>query len=137
MAKKPRTYQVSIVGESFYRSAIKETDEGDYVDLVKETGNPHAKNDIALRVDNTFGDTIGYIPEDNWLYQALIVENKNALARVSFKDGRPAGIRLEVQLESEGNLPSVEYEQKLPQPTGCLIILAVGLLTSQIASTLI
>lgn len=123
MAKgtKSKTYGVSIVGEASYQPAVRATDEGDYVDLVIETGNPHSQSGTALRVDNMDGDTIGYVPEDNWLYRAVVTERKGGLARVDFKGGKPLGIRLEVQLGDEP-IPTAPYGERLPQPAskGCL-----------------
>jgi hypothetical protein len=128
MAKQPtapRTYETSIVGESHYRDAVKATDVGDYVDLVIERDNPHAEEGIALRVDNMDGETVGYIPTDSWLYRAVVIEGKGCLAKVEFKGGRPAGLRLKVQLGGEP-CPSVQYGERLPQTSpsgGCLGLL--------------
>ena len=133
MAKRPakaKTYEVSIVGESHYRDAVRATDVGDYVDLVIENGNPHAEVHIALRVDNMDGDTVGYIPEDSWLYRAIITEQKGCLAKVVFKDGRPAGLRLQVQLGGEP-CPTVNYQERLVPAsanTGCFAILFAGMI---------
>lgn len=104
MAKRsetPKTYEASIVGESHYREAVKATAVGDYVDLVIEAGNPHAEGGTALRVDNMDGDTVGYIASDSWLYRAIIEEGQGCLAQVEFKGGKPAGLRLKVQLGHE------------------------------------
>lgn len=133
MAKQlaaPKTYETSIVGESHYREAVKATDVGDYVDLVIETDNPHAKEGTALRVDNMDGDTVGYIPTDSWLYRAIVIEGKGCLAKVEFKGGRPAGLRLKVQLGGDA-CPSVQYDERLPQskpPAGCFGALVATIL---------
>lgn len=109
------------MGESHYRDAVKATDVGDYVDLVIERNNSHAEKGTALRVDNMDGDTVGYIPTDSWLYRAIVVEGKGCLAKVEFKGGRPAGLRLKVQLGGD-RCPSVQFGERLPQskpPAGC------------------
>lgn len=144
MAKRPappKTYETSIVGESHYQDAVKATDVGDYVDLVIERENPHAEKGTALRVDNMDGDTVGYIPSDSWLYRAIVIEGKGCLAKVEFKDGRPAGLRLKVQLGGEP-CPSVQYGERLPRSspaTGCLGVLFATVLvpTAWIAGQLI
>ncbi|WP_145916853.1 hypothetical protein [Erythrobacter sp. QSSC1-22B] len=128
MAKRPtepKTYETSIVGESHYRDAVKATKVGDYVDLVIEQGNPHADEGIALRVDNMDGDTVGYILSDSWLFRAIVKEGKGCLAKVEFKGGRPAGLRLRVQLGGE-KPPTVQYGDRLTpsKPSGgCLGVL--------------
>lgn len=128
MAKQPstpKTYETSIVGESHYRDAVKATDVGDYVDLVIERDSPHAEEGTALRVDNMDGDTVGYIATDSWLYRAIVIEGKGCLAKVEFKGGRPAGLRLKVQLGGEP-CPAVQYGERLPRSSpqaGCLGLL--------------
>lgn len=130
----PKTYETSIVGESHYRDAVKATDVGDYVDLIIERNNPHTEEGTALRVDNMDGDTVGYIATDSWLYRAIVIEGKGCLAKVEFKGGRPAGLRLKVQLGDEA-CPSVEYGQRLPQSkasSGCVGVLVATVLVPTI-----
>jgi hypothetical protein len=124
-----RAFPVPIVGESHYRTAVKATKVGDYVDLILEEGNPHAAGGKALRVDNMDGDTIGYIAEDNWAYRAIVSEEQGALARVLSKHGgrgAPTGIVLEVQLGPE-EVPRVPYGRSPPRQatSGCLLIFAL------------
>lgn len=137
----PKTYETSIVGESHYRDAVKATDVGDYVDLVIERDNPHAEEATALRIDNMDGDTVGYIPTDSWLYRAIVIEGKGCLAKVEFKGGRPAGLRLKIRLGGEP-CPAVQYGERLPRskPTaGCLgsIIALLFIPTAWIGGTYI
>lgn len=120
-----KTYPVGIVGEGAYQPAVKATNVGDYVDLVIEQDNPHSQKGIALRVDNMDGDTIGYLPEDHWLYRAIVKEGKGCLARVKSKSGKPVGIVLEARLGNE-EVPTLKYGEKLPQSSkgGCMGVLA-------------
>jgi len=51
-----------IVGVSFYREAVAQLHEGDSLTLVCEEGNPH--DPFAIRVCNSAGATVGYVPSD-------------------------------------------------------------------------
>lgn len=116
-----KSYHTAIVGESKFQPAVRRTTVGDYVDVVVEEGNPHAGDATALRVDNSDGDTIGYIAEDHWLRRAILDEGKGVLAKVDSKAGRPIGIVLLVQF-ADTPCPRVAYGERLSAPvnSGCL-----------------
>ena len=124
-----KSYHTAIVGESKFQPAVRRTTVGDYVDIVIEEGNPHAGDEIALRVDNSDGDTIGYIAEDHWLRRAILGEGKGVLAKVDSKAGRPMGIVLLVQ-SADNPCPRVAYGERLSAPAtpGCLESVGAGLL---------
>lgn len=73
-------YPVGLVGEQHYQDAVRRCAPGDEVVLLTEVGNPHDKHAIVV-VDRS-GQTLGYIPKDNWLYAAVNLERKGATARV-------------------------------------------------------
>jgi hypothetical protein len=99
---------------------------------VIEQENPYAKKGTALRVDNMGGDTIGYLPEDHWLFRAVVEEGKGCLARVKSKSGSPVGILLEARLDEDAKVVILKYGEKLPKDSkgGCMGVvafMAVGL----------
>ena len=98
-----KSYHTAIVGESKFQPAVRRTTVGDYVDIVIEEGNPHAGDEIALRVDNSDGDTIGYIAEDHWLRRAILDEGKGVLAKVDSKAGRLMGTVLRTGRRQHGS----------------------------------
>lgn len=77
---QPPGYTVPLVGEQHYQAALKSCRVGDSVDLLYEPDNPYDA-EAVVAVSRT-GDTLGYIPRDNWLHDALR-EGKGAIAKIS------------------------------------------------------
>lgn len=67
-------YDISIVGESKYQSAIRKCSEGERVGLHHEHDNPHDPH--AIMVISERGETIGYIARDSWLKRVVFEEGR-------------------------------------------------------------
>ncbi|MEM8917217.1 MAG: hypothetical protein AAGE37_00040 [Pseudomonadota bacterium] len=106
-----KSYPVGIVGESNYQRAIGQTSEGDPVTILLELDNPYSKTGKSLRVENVYGDVIGYIADDHWLKSALVHERQGCQAVVLGIEGNPIGVILEVCL-GFGEIPMIPYGQK-------------------------
>lgn len=102
-----RKYSVAVTGERNYQDTIASIGEGEAVVFYHEPDNPYDDRAIAV---SCHGDTIGYLPRDSWLTEALLDEGKGCSAHVS-RLGRGAkgltGVTLEVQL---GGTPIKERE---------------------------
>lgn len=98
VAKSGKSYPVGIVGERSYQLAIRRLREREAVTLWHEPDNPY--DDRAIAVATSGGDTIGYLPRDFWLRDALLDEGKPCTAKVLrlAKDGRTTGVVIEVTL---------------------------------------
>lgn len=98
-----RSYQLGIVGEANYQSAIRRCSPGQCVQIVHEPTNPY--DDLALAVVTEGGDTIGYVPRDCWLQDAVHDEGKGCDATIkSIQSGDTGklGVVLDVCLNSKG-----------------------------------
>lgn len=73
-------YRVGIVGESNYQPAVRRCRVGDPVSLVREHGNSH--DDQAIAVLSSAGQTIGYLGRDSWLREAILEEGKGCVASI-------------------------------------------------------
>lgn len=94
-----RTYQVSIVGESHYRAAIRRCRVGDIVGFVHEGDNAYDPRAIAVLSER--GEKIGYLERDSWLHRALIDEGKACDAIIGFMGevgGGNTGVSLDLRL---------------------------------------
>ena len=99
--RAPKTYQVSIVGESHYRAAIRRCGIGDDVTLVPEPDNPHDPRAIAVLSER--GEKIGYLPRESWLHRALLDEGKACDAIIGFMEkvgGGNIGVCLDVRMRA-------------------------------------
>ena len=96
-----KSYPVGIVGESNYQGTIRHLRVGQLVKLLHEPSNPYDSRAIAVAASN--GDTIGYIPRDFWLRDALLDEAKPCSARVLnlSKGPKATGVTIEVALAGE------------------------------------
>lgn len=130
----PRTYQVGIVGESNYQPAIRRCSPGQQVQIVREQGNPHDRQ--ALAVVTSSGATIGYIPRDHWLQRAVHDEGKGCdatIRRISSGGAGSLGVVLDVALNSRGlgtrsfNRPPVAGSPLTPSATSSSQAVASGL----------
>lgn len=94
-------YPVGIVGERSYQDAIARLNEGQQVMLWREPGNPYDDRAIAVAMSN--GATIGYLPRDHWLRDALLDEGKPFTAWVLrlAKEGVATGVVIEVVLSGK------------------------------------
>lgn len=97
---RPRSYPVGIVGESQYQAAIIRCRVGDRVRLWHEADNPH--DGLALVAKTGGGETIGYVPRDCWLRDAVHEEGRGATASImSLHPGPAIAVVLEVTLGRE------------------------------------
>jgi hypothetical protein len=125
-----KSYYVGIVGESNYQSAVRMLHEGFRVDLVPEPDNRHDPN--AIRVDSITGETIGYVPRDSWLTDAIIGQGVDCFAVVHELTGegkRNRGVVIEVWL---GDDAAEARESHVRKRKGCLALLALPLLAGVI-----
>ena len=70
----PPVYSAGLVGEQHYARAVGACAVGDPAAIVQEVGNPH--DDEALAVVSSGGDTLGYLPRNSWLREAILEEEK-------------------------------------------------------------
>jgi hypothetical protein len=97
-----RTYPLGIVGESNYQGAIERCSPGQAVDVLHEPDNPY--DDLALAVV-VHGQTIGYIPRECWLQEAIHEEGKGCTASIKSIDRADVGylaVVLDVSLNADG-----------------------------------
>lgn len=102
-----RPYSIGLVGEKSYQAQIAAVGEGEAVVLMHEPDNPYDERAIAA---TCHGDTIGYLPRDSWLADALLDEEKGCSATIKrLRRGGEgiAGVTLEVRL---GGRPIGERE---------------------------
>ena len=105
-----KNYRVGLVGESHYQENIDARTEGCRVTLIAEPDNQFDPR--AVRVDDQWGRTLGYLPRDGWLTAALLDQKKEITASVSSVTrtrGKPTGIVIEVGVE-KGNGPANRNE---------------------------
>lgn len=106
-------YPANIVGESNYQNAIRRCRVGQEVKLVREHGNPH--DDEAIAVVSSSGRTIGYLGRDSWVREAILQEGKGCAASISsIADGGSGhlGVVLLASL-TDAELPARYYGQSL------------------------
>jgi len=106
-AGSSRAYTVGLVGERNYQAAIAAVGEGEAVVLLHEPDNPYDARAIAAVCH---GDTIGYLPREGWLTDALLEEEKGAKAtirRLTRGAKGLTGVTLEVTL---GGAPIAERD---------------------------
>lgn len=84
-----RPYSIGLVGERNYQHAIAALGEGEAVTLLHEPDNPYDERAIAAACH---GDTIGYLPRDSWLTDALLDEGKGVTARIKRLNRGEAGV---------------------------------------------
>jgi len=95
----PKEYSVGIVGEARCQDAIDAGLEGTPVALVPEPDNPYDPR--AIRVDNHRGQTIGYLPRDEWLTDVILDQRlpiEAVIEQVTGQDKPKQGIVLAVEL---------------------------------------
>lgn len=75
-----KTYNVGLVGESFFQRTIERCREGDPVVLFREAGNPYDPRAIVCVTAD--GDPIGYIARDHFLMRAVHDEKQGCEAEI-------------------------------------------------------
>ena len=78
----PKAYPVGLVGEQNYQAAVRALVVGETVKLLSEPKNQF--DDNAIVAVNVRGQTLGYVPKANWLYDAINNEGQGAEASVKF-----------------------------------------------------
>jgi hypothetical protein len=105
-----KVYSVGIVGERNYQAAIRATSPGERAFVCLEDGNPY--DDLALRVENAAGETIGYIAKSSWLRDAIHDEGRGCAATIKSvgraANGQDFGVVLDVTL-TDDDLPVRYY----------------------------
>lgn len=94
-------YLVGLVGEQNYQAAVSGCRPGEKVLVLHEVGNPF--DDFALRVDRQDGSTIGYVPKDNWLKDAVHHSGAGVIAHIKSINGdvgQSKGVVIQVELTS-------------------------------------
>ncbi|MCK0533424.1 HIRAN domain-containing protein [Sphingobium agri] len=74
-------YFVRVVGVSNYQQALAESYAGQAVRFVHEPDNPY--DAMALRVENSAGATIGYIPRNSWLRAVIHERGRGVTGSIS------------------------------------------------------
>ena len=75
-----RNYPILVAGVSNYQPAIARCREWDRVWLFHESDNPH--DQLAIVVKTERGETIGYLPKNNWISDAVHREGVGATALI-------------------------------------------------------
>lgn len=92
----PRAYSIGLVGESNYQRSIQTCLAGQHVYVIHEIGNPY--DDLALAVVTALGQTIGYIPRENWLRRAIHEEAKGCDAHIRSIQGDSGRLGVVIQV---------------------------------------
>lgn len=98
-----RTYLLGIVGEASYQAQIRCCRSGQSVEIFHEPGNPH--DSFALAVVTSGGETIGYVPRDCWLQDAIHEEGKGCdatIRSINTAANGMLGVVLDVSLNTNG-----------------------------------
>lgn len=111
-------YFVRVVGVSNYQQALSDSYSGQAVRFVHEPDNPH--DEMALRVENSHGCTIGYIPRSSWL-RALIHERgrgvSGAISSIGMARSCMLGVTISVAIcDDEVNVASYFPDRRPPEP---------------------
>lgn len=108
-----KAYSVGLVGESNYQAAVRALRPGEHVELVAEPDNPHDLRAIAVRDGD--GATVGYLPRDHWLADAMLDEGKGFSAEVKELTGGGTGEMTGVVLTvvQSGSFRAIDTDPKL------------------------
>ena len=95
-------YKIGLAGEINYQAAIEKCTVGMPVLLLPDFENPHDSRAIAAMTDQN--ETIGYLPRDGWLTEAILEDRKLPMCFVHSIAGEPGrlGVVCEVQLVAGG-----------------------------------
>ena len=110
MPKPAKAYPVRLAGARSYQAAIAAASLDDAVQLLREPGNPHDPDAIA--VVDALGETLGYIPRDNWVRRAIVDEGKGARATIeTLSDGEDGivGVTIAITLTGDGIIGMRDY----------------------------
>jgi len=118
VCKAVKVYPVPVVGEAKYQMAISLCREGEPVRICHETGNPF--DELALRVETSEGETIGYIAKSSWLREAIHDQGRGTAASIrSINSGGEGmlGVVLDVTLTDDAVLDR-RYGEEAAADTG-------------------
>lgn len=104
-----KVYPLGIVGERNYQDAIRRCEPGEPVKICVEPDNPY--DSLALRVDSSRRETIGYIPKASWLRDAVHEQGRGVSATImdiKASDAEYLGVVLAVTL-TDDDLPERGY----------------------------
>lgn len=110
MPTPEKAYPVRLVGTRSYAAAIKLGRLLDTVTILRETGNPYDAD--ALVVVDGDGQTLGYIPRDNWVRRAIVDEGRGARAvieSVTIGAAGIAGMTIFVTLTDDGAIGTRDF----------------------------
>lgn len=111
-------YSVGLAGESKFQPAVKRTKTGEVVTLRLEPFNKF--DDQAIAVENSQGETIGYIPADSFIKRIIHLENKPVACHVErIGAGRSGicGVILQIELSAERPTPVYTADRPAPRKT--------------------
>lgn len=120
-----KVYPLGIVGERNYQDAIKRCEQGEPVKICVEPDNPY--DALALRVDSSRRETIGYIPKSSWLRDAVHEKGRGVTATImdiKAGDGEFLGVVLAVTL-TDDDLPERRYSKAKAAPAAAATAAAV------------
>lgn len=104
-----KVYNLGVVGESNYQRQIAQCRVGERMYVCHEPSNPY--DDMALRVDTEEGQTVGYVPKNSWLRDAIHEQGRGVTATIASITGEGKGHRgvvLSVTL-SDDDVPVRDY----------------------------
>ena len=110
-----KIYPCSVSGEASYQDAIKRTRIGERIALRLEPDNPYDTDAIAL--ENSNGETIGYLPRNNFLASAIHENTSEAevtIMTIKAAEGGNLGVVLSVSFQTDN--PSRVYTGKYQRP---------------------
>lgn len=84
-----KIYPQGIVGEQHYQDAVKTCRTGERVFICHEPDNPH--DELALKVETAGGQTIGYLPKDCWIREAVHEQGRGVTATILSLEKSPRG----------------------------------------------
>ncbi|BBC72898.1 conserved hypothetical protein [Altererythrobacter sp. B11] len=95
-----RRYPQALVGEQHYQDAIAGCRAGDTVTIWHEPDNPYDPD--ALAVADQHGRTLGYLPRDSFVHEAVLDDEKGCRASIlSLEDDRSGKGFVHVTVEVE------------------------------------
>ncbi|HMO74551.1 MAG TPA: HIRAN domain-containing protein [Sphingopyxis sp.] len=115
----PKIYPVHLVGEQYYPATAHAAEIGDAVEILAEPDNPFDPD--ALVVVDARGRTLGYVPRDSWLHEALLGEGKGCSAVIEELEADRRGfwnVRIGVTINRDGAIGERGYVPAVHKPRG-------------------
>ncbi len=110
-----KNYPILLAGVSQYQAEIGRCRDLERVFLFHEANNPH--DPLAIMVKTRRGETIGYLPMNNWLGNAIHRNGLGATAQILAlkKWSGPTGVVLRAET-AKGPIAMASYAVRSPKP---------------------